>query len=149
MAKGTFGSYVQFDSRKLAEVLRGPEGPVVRQLFKDSDVVVAEAKRLVGYSEPDPLGRPYRKQNHLRDTIVKRIANVDGKVGVIVGSEDPIALLHHEGTEPHVITARRAPYLVFWWGKVGRIVRTKAVRHPGTKPNRYLTKALGALRRRY
>lgn len=147
--KGTFGSYVVIDPQKLAEFMRSPDGPLYRRMFEDGELVRREAKKLVGYSQPDPLGRPYRKQNHLRDTIVKRMAVERGLPVVLVGSEDPIALLHHEGTQPHRIVATRAPFLVFWWEREGRMVVTKSVNHPGTAPNRYLTNALSVLRARY
>lgn len=54
-----------------------------------------------------------------------------------VGSDNRIAYLHHEGTRPHIITPKRANTLRFY--SRGRIVYTKLVHHPGTKPNRYLT----------
>jgi hypothetical protein len=147
----TGGVDVEFviDPQKLAEFMRSPGGPVVRRMLEDGDLVVREAKRLVGYGRPDPLGRPRTKSNHLRDTIVKRLINVGGVPVVQVGSSDPIALLHHEGTVPHPIHARRAPLLVFWWDRIGATVYTRSVNHPGTKPNRYLTNALGVLRARY
>jgi|SRR5690606_34873846 len=50
-----------------------------------------------------------------------------------------------KGTMPHVIRARRAPRLVFFWPKVGRVVSFKSVNHPGhPTPNNYL---LGALKK--
>jgi hypothetical protein len=54
-----------------------------------------------------------------------------------IGSTNKIAYLHHEGTKPHLITPKDAPQLVFF--SKGRVIRTQLVRHPGTKPNRYLT----------
>jgi hypothetical protein len=57
-----------------------------------------------------------------------------------IGSENKIAYLHHEGTRPHLIRPKTAPQLVFM--SKGRIIRTQLVRHPGTKPNRYLSDQL-------
>lgn len=55
-----------------------------------------------------------------------------------VGSTVKHARLHHQGTRPHVIRPHeRGGVLVF--GSRGRTVVTRQVRHPGTKPNRYLT----------
>lgn len=54
-----------------------------------------------------------------------------------VGSSRDYALLHHEGSKPHTITARRAKVLRF--KSKGRIVYAHSVNHPGTKPNRYLS----------
>lgn len=149
---GTFGSYVVIDPVKLAEVLRGPNGPVVRDLIEAGELVKREAQRLVGvYRPPDAYSAAHRKRRPgtLRDSIVKRVVDVDGGPGVLVGSEDPIALWHHEGTVPHIIRARRAPLLVFFWPRVGRVVAFPRVNHPGTQPNRFLTNALAVLRHRY
>jgi hypothetical protein len=45
------------------------------------------------------------------------------------------------GTKPHVIAARRAKYLRFYWPKVGKVVFFKSVNHPGTKPNPFMSRA--------
>lgn len=50
------------------------------------------------------------------------------------------ALLHHEGTKPHVITGKRGRFMTF--SIRGRRVYTRVVRHPGTRPNHYLTDSL-------
>lgn len=142
---------IVIDNRKLAEVLRGPNGPVMRRLIVDGELVKNEAKRLVGvYRPPDAFSAATRKRRPgtLRDSIVKRVIGGTNP-RVEVGSSDPIALWHHEGTRPHVIRARRAPLLVFFWPRVGRVVAFEKVNHPGTKPNRFLLNALRVLRGRY
>jgi hypothetical protein len=141
----------QADPVKLAQFLRGPNGPVLRRMIEDGELVKREAQRLVGvYRPPDAYSAANRRRRPgtLRDSIVKRV-HAGAQPYVEVGSDDPIALIHHEGTVPHVIRARRAPRLVFFWGKVGKVVAFKSVNHPGTKPNRYLTNALAVLRKRY
>lgn len=55
----------------------------------------------------------------------------------LIGSENRIALLHHNGAKPHIITPKRARVLRF--SSKGRIVYARLVHHPGTRPNRYLT----------
>jgi len=57
-----------------------------------------------------------------------------------IGSGSKIAYLHHEGTRPHLIKPKNAPALVFM--SKGRVIRTQLVRHPGTKPNKYLSDQL-------
>lgn len=156
---GTFGASVTIDPVKLAEWTRGPNGPTIRDLIERGERVKKEAQRLVGvYKPPDEYSRTHRnrKPGTLRDSIVKRIVDIGGIPAVIVGSEDPIALLHHEGTQAHVIRPRSvptsgkgsrrkaAPLLVFYWPKVGQVVGFPSVNHPGTRPNRYLTGALPA-----
>lgn len=59
-----------------------------------------------------------------------------------VGSPIYYSLYVHEGTKPHEIRAKYAPMLVFFWPKVGRVVHFKKVNHPGTRPYRFLTKAV-------
>lgn len=146
----TFGGFVVLNPARLAEVLRGPNGPVARRMIEDAEDVKREAQRLVGVSEPDPVPRrqPHRPGT-LRDSIVKRAVERDGEFAMQVGSEVPYALFHHEGTVPHVIRAVKAPRLVFFWPKAGRVVAFPSVNHPGTRPNRFLVNALAVLRGRY
>lgn len=58
------------------------------------------------------------------------------------GSEVPYTLFVDQGTKPHKIVAKNAPYLTFFWPKVGRIVHFKSVNHPGNKPYRFLMNGL-------
>ena len=146
---GTFGNYVAFHPEALAELLRGPDGPTGRMLLVKGELVKQEARRRVGvYAPPDAFSASNRKRKpgQLRDSIVKRLAEEGGELACLVGSEDPIALLHHEGTVPHIIAARNKPLLVFYWPKVGQVVGLERVNHPGTRPNRYLTDSLSVLR---
>lgn len=153
MAGSTGGVDVRLvmDPRKLAELLRGTNGPVVRRLVEDAELVKLEAQRRVGVYKPPPAGPTrQRRPGTLRDSIVKRVVTTSsGDVAVEVGSSDEVALIHHEGTEPHVIAARLAPKLVFYWAAAGGVVAFTRVNHPGTKPNRYLTDSLAVLRSRY
>lgn len=146
---GTFSEYVRFRPEALAELLRSDQGPVARHLLQLGETVKQGAQRRVGvYVAPDAYSAANRgrRSGQLKASIVKRLANVEGELACMVGSEDPIALLHHEGTVPHIIRARRAPRLVFYWPKAGRVVSFVQVSHPGTAPNRYLTDALADIR---
>lgn len=139
---------IRWDPVQLAAVLRSTDGPVAREVFRRGELVKNRARELVGVSGLTPLAlaAPQRKSGTLRDSIVKRLAKADnGEVACFVGSDDPIALFHHEGTRPHQITGR--PLLVFFWpnGFRGAGVYTfRHVNHPGTKPNRFLLNALPA-----
>lgn len=153
MATSGEGYRITVDPQKLAEVLRSPNGPVMRRLIEDGELVKREAQRLVGvYRPPDAYSAATRRRRPgtLRDSITKRVvAGPGGQPEVQVGSDDKIALWHHEGTIPHTIRPRTKPLLVFFWPKVGRVVAFRSVNHPGTQPNRFLTKALAVLRGRY
>ena len=150
MPSGTFGTYVVIQPAALQALLESPNGPVVRDLMRRANAVKTEAQRLVGVYVPPPAGpqRTNRRPGTLRDSIVVRLARggVNG-VSAIVGSDDKIALWHHEGTVPHVIVPRNRRWLAFYWRRVGAVVFAKRVNHPGTRPNRFLTKALPAARR--
>lgn len=142
------GFSVTVDPARLAAYMRSSEGPVFRRLIEDGEAVKDEAKRLVGVYDPPPEGPTrQRRPGTLRDSIVKRIGTDNGLPTVQVGSDDPIALIHHEGTEPHLITPSRAQFLVFYWRQVGGVVRARRVNHPGTRPNRFLLDALRVIRR--
>jgi hypothetical protein len=58
------------------------------------------------------------------------------------GSDIDYTLFVDQGTKPHVITAKNAPYLVFYWPKVGRVVHFKTVHHPGNKAYKFLERGL-------
>lgn len=47
-----------------------------------------------------------------------------------------------EGTRPHVIEARIAKSLAFYWPKIGGMAYFKRVNHPGTKPYRFMEDTL-------
>lgn len=73
----------------------------------------------------------------LRKSIFSNIRiDAKGLIGT-VGANDRIAMIHHQGTRPHIIVPNRKQTLRF--SARGKIVYTKLVHHPGTKPNRFLT----------
>ena len=57
-----------------------------------------------------------------------------------IGSDVEYAAFVNDGTRPHIIRARNAPFLVFRVG--GRWVRVRQVHHPGTRARPFLDKAL-------
>jgi hypothetical protein len=59
-----------------------------------------------------------------------------GRLFAAVGPTANYALFVHEGTAPHIIRPNTAKAL-FWPGAPHPM---KSVRHPGTKPNRFLTR---------
>jgi len=127
---------VVIDNRALAELLRSPNGPGARFLIERAEVVKTEAKRLVGV-----------KTGTLRSRITKRFRGlVNGNLQVDVVADTPYAIYHHEGTKRHTI--RGNPVLSFYWPKKGRRVYVRRVRHPGTKPNPFLARAVLALKGR-
>lgn len=133
------------DPVAVAGFLRSETGPVVRGLLVLGNQVKGGARSQVGVHRPMPGERRVRPPGTLRDSIVVRVVHGGPNPAVRVGSDDPIAFIHHEGTPPHLIRARIKPLLVFFWEKVGQVVAFPKVNHPGTKPNRYLTDPLHRL----
>ena len=64
-----------------------------------------------------------------------------GSTGYIVRVGADYGIYVDQGTKPHVIVPRVAPYLVFKT-KDGKWIRTKRVNHPGTKPTFFFTNAV-------
>lgn len=77
------------------------------------------------------------KTGTLQRSLKYRVGMGGGVPQVLIGSDDEIAYLHHEGSRPHQIKPRYAKTLRFMQN--GRIRFAKRVYHPGTRPNRYLT----------
>lgn len=131
------GMTLILDNKAIDEMLRGPNGPVVRYMMMKADRLQTAAK------EQCHVGKGQSERGHLRDSIVKRITSSEGTGSmpvILVGSDHPIALIHHEGTRPHMIYPRSANVLA--WedaGAVGGMRFAAFVHHPGTQPNRYLT----------
>jgi hypothetical protein len=123
---------------------QAPLGPVGLMISSRGDRVLAAARRDVGVGKPDPLDREgARTPGTLRDSL--RLEPMPGLKGpaVRVGSADPIAFLHHQGTRAHTIFPRRSGgSLHFWSDSAGAEVFARKVNHPGTKPRPYLTKNL-------
>lgn len=112
-------------------MLRGPSGPVTRELIIVGEKVKQAAIRLA----------PKRTGN-LAAHIVKRVTRKGAEPQVLVGVENvPYAIWVHEGANPHEIVARNARALVFFWPKAGKLVAFPRVNHPGNPPNRFLIRA--------
>ena len=122
-------AYIVWNEPKVRNMLHFPTGMVGQDMTKRAVRVQAQAKRRVGV-----------KSGKLRDSIKFTIKPTAFGQVVTLGSDVSYALLHHEGSRPHVILPVVAKQLVFVAG--GRVVRTNRVNHPGTRPNRYLTDSI-------
>jgi hypothetical protein len=140
------GCRITIRGEALDEMLRGPDGYYVRDLMRRMEILQAAAKRQIRLGHIHAGGGP----GNLRDSIVKRMQSPKGTNGVpvgVVGSHHPIALIHHEGTRPHVILPRRASALRWPGDGPDGFLFAKIVHHPGTRPNRYLTDNLHLISR--
>lgn len=102
-------------------------GPVGKEIDRRASRVLQAARLQVGV-----------RTGQLRGNLQKSwITTPTGDVGIRVGSNVPYALLHHEGTRPHPIRARRVR-LLRYVNSQGRVVFAREVFHPGTRRNAYL-----------
>ena len=129
MASGTV-VYIRWHTMALDRMLKSRHGEVGRYVEKKADRARDISKTLVG----------------------KRTGRLAASIGVSynrtsigpefqVGSSLSIAHLHHTGTRPHLIVAK-PPGILRFRGSRGTMVYKRAVKHPGTRPNPYLTTAL-------
>ena len=64
----------------------------------------------------------------------------------IVGTNDDIYKFVTGGTKPHVIEARNASVLAFYWPKIGGMFYGRKVNHPGNKAYRIFGDAFDGMR---
>ena len=116
----------EIDRAEYERLFEAPNGMVGRYLRRTAIRLQMLARRQVGVDT-----------GALRRSINYKIVRDSLGLVAVIGSDNRIALLHHEGSDPHIIRPRRAQTLRFY--SHGRIVYAQVVRHPGTRPNRYLT----------
>lgn len=130
---------------ELERLLRGPNGPVARTVYR----ILTETKELAREKvRPSRVraGPEYGRRLSLRDSYVVRM--LSGGEG-IVGSPLPQAEFVEKGTDPHIIEApgrgpnsRNAKALRFYSQRAGWFVFRKRVHHPGTKAQHILSRSL-------
>jgi hypothetical protein len=118
---------IVFRPKSLDFLLNDAFGPVGRDLNKRARRVMTAAKAQVGV-DTGRLKQSIHVRNHNRTMTGQSIQ---------VGSPVSYALAHHNGTRPHLIVPKTAKVLRFTAGS--RVIYTHSVRHPGTRPNKYLT----------
>lgn len=94
----------------------------------------AGMRNLVADVEAVSLDEVPVRTGNLHASITSYIA---GRTGVVKATAKYAAFVH-EGTKPHVIRPKNKRAL-FW---PGAVQPAKAVRHPGTRPNPFFTRAL-------
>lgn len=117
---------VVFRENALDKMLNSPRGMVGRYLRGKGLAIKAAAKGQVGF-----------KTGALRASIHMRHSRDARGQYIKIGSPLPYARVHHEGSKPHLIKPNKRRALRYF--KDGFMVFAHQVRHPGTRPNRYLT----------
>jgi hypothetical protein len=107
-------------------LLNNPAGTVGRHLKAKGRRITNAARSQVGV-----------RTGALRNSIHMRHFRDPRGQYIKVGSSLSYARAHHDGTKPHLILPTKGRNLRFF--SKGFMVFAQMVRHPGTKPNRYLT----------
>ncbi|MBC9729258.1 hypothetical protein [Streptomyces sp. TRM68367] len=117
---------VRIEPGRIARLLRRRGGRVERKLRERTERVARIAER----EAPGSMGEyiTWKVQDGPR-----------GLKGVIV-CDHPAVRFVLDGTRPHIIRPRRARALRFEVD--GRVVFSAFVRHPGTRPNNFMARAL-------
>jgi hypothetical protein len=121
---------IEFYESVLKLELRTPAGMVGRYMSGVGTELANKARAQVG-----------KKTGALARSIGMSVSGATYGVKLSVYARDKKAFKHHEGTRPHVIYPKN-PGGVLIFGKGGRVIKTKRVMHPGTKPNRFLSDQL-------
>lgn len=108
------------------------------QARKDVRTVTSAINRRARRNAP---GGPY-STGALKRSINWNVTTLRNTVIGRSGSNLIYAYSVHEGQPAREITPKRAPYLAFFWRRVGKRVRFLKVNHPGTAPQPYMVQAL-------
>lgn len=123
----------------MADIIVVPVNPGFDATFKSRDGVVGRdlSRRATRVQLAAKAQAGVRTGMLKRDITKNWINGKRGDLAIKVGSTRSYALLHHEGTRPHVIRAKNAKALRFTNSR-GDVVFARSVQHPGTRANRYL-----------
>ena len=117
---------IDFSGPAFDHFLNDPRGEIGQHLKPRAVAIKLAAERQVGVDTAK---------------LLKSIYMIHERVGAYqqfrIGSDNEIALIHHEGSRPHEIAAREPNVIRF--SSKGRVVYTHSVMHPGTRANRYLS----------
>lgn len=117
------------DDTALSAFIHDPQGGIYKDLRQRGRRVARRARQLVGV-----------ESGSLRASIGVETAYGRKFPEVRVAANHRRAMMHHDGTPPHLITPERGRVLKF---KVaGKIVYAEKVDHPGTRANPFLYRAL-------
>ncbi|SOE31806.1 hypothetical protein [Streptomyces sp. OK228] len=117
---------VRINQGALARLLRARSGPARRKLEQRTERVA----RIAVADAPGSMGQ------YITTDIQEGPRGLQG----VITCHHPKVRLVLDGTRPHIIRPRNKRYLRFEVG--GDVAFAKLVRHPGTRPNNFLARAL-------
>lgn len=125
--------------KSLAKELKGAPAPVMREFYLEINTTARGIKGSY---------RRNSRTHFISGDFDRSIAAVKvGKGSYEIGSDLEYAYYLEVGTKPHLIPLTpktdldEKPFLVFWWPKVGELVFSRQVQHPGTDAYNLLFKA--------
>jgi hypothetical protein len=119
------------------EVRRTSMGAAVREVREATTRVWVLAKVAAKGDHPATTTATGRLSLNIFDDFKIGVSSVTGRVGVHRSVK--YALAAHDGARSHVIAARRAKRLRFYWKRRGVHVTAYFVHHPGMRGKKYLT----------
>lgn len=120
------GATVRIDQERFGRLLRRRGERAYQKVAEKTERIAEIAERLA----PGSMGR----------YVTWEVEETSRGLRGVVACNHPAVLYTLLGTAPHLIRPRRKSVLRFEVG--GRVVYTKLVRHPGTKPNDFMAEAL-------
>lgn len=118
------------------------------ELSQRADLVVGEARRTAPRSGPG-TSFPSRSSGTLANSIHKEfgLSRTGRKlIRIVTDARNARGQFYGQfvvrGTRPHIIKARNAPRLKFFWIRAQKPMSIVQVSHPGTAPNDFLRAAL-------
>lgn len=123
--------FTSVDFRVNEAGLAGQVSPILRRTHSSLTRQIANQARINVPVLTGNLGRSIREDPQ----VFQGPFRVTGGVTAHANYAAPV----HEGSRPHIIRARHAQFLHFFWR--GREVFVKSVRHPGTRSRPFLRNA--------
>lgn len=120
------GPNLRLDEAALDRMLNSTRGEVGRHMRWIGLQILGGARTMVGV-----------QSGRLRRSLYMRHERTLRGQYVQVGSNMSYALVHHEGSKPHVIASTSGRVLTF--RSRGRVIHARKVNHPGFRGRKYLT----------
>jgi hypothetical protein len=122
--------------------LRGRFARADKQLLDDRREAVRKmGRRWVAYAQDEAPKSPTSTGRFWRGIRFRTYVR-GSEIGFTATSPQPLGTYIVKGTKPHIIRAKFAKALYFFWPRGGgKYYSRKSVRHPGTKPNPYTVRA--------
>jgi hypothetical protein len=126
----------------------GPGGKLPAMVRANLRRVLPDLTKRLGAKVDDNLnsGLKTRRRLVVKKQMVENPTSIYGLV-TTVSTREPylLPLWLEDGTRPHVIAAKNAAALYFFWDKLGKFVSFKQVNHPGFKGIHYTLNAFQSM----